>query len=149
MRIFVTVGTTAFDELIRVIDALNVGDDIVLQISNNSVYMPINYPFFKFSTNIEKYYNDADIVITHGGAGSVYRLLELEKKIVIVPNLNRVDKHQKDLSDFMQRSGYAWVCEDLNMLSQVLNKAYKSDFKKYRYDSFFKADEILQFIRLK
>ena len=148
MKVFVTVGTTAFDELIKMIDNLSMEHSFIFQISKKAKYKPKNYPYFDFTDNIEKYYNEADVVLTHSGAGSVYRLLELNKKIIIVPNLFRVDKHQSDLSDFMKKHCYAIVCDDIKDINKLIDNVDNFGFKKYEFDPFFKKNEILKFIEL-
>lgn len=148
MKIFVTVGTTAFDELIETIDTSKMKHDFILQISKKSKYKPKNYPYFDFTDDIEMYYSQADAIVTHSGAGSVYRLLELKKKIIIVPNLLRVDKHQSDLSNFMKKNHYAIVCDDIKYINKSIEDIEKYEFREYRFDPFFKASEILEFMEV-
>ena len=104
MKIFVTVGTTKFDGLIEYID--NNFDskkyEVFFQIADGK-YIPKNFPYVRFVSNIKNFFLKCDIVITHAGAGSIYELLELNKKIIIVPNLERKDKHQLDIALFMEK----------------------------------------------
>ena len=83
MKIFVTVGTTKFDSLIKYIDKniKNENFQIEMQIADG-YYKPINYKYFSFTSDIENLYLDSDVVITHAGAGSIYHLLELRKRII-------------------------------------------------------------------
>src|SRR5688500_14118574 len=117
MKIFVTVGTTSFDSLIKFIDEEfhKKGYEITFQISEGK-YIPKNFEYFKFSENIDFYYKDCDVAITHAGAGSVYRLLELKKKIIIIPNLERVDKHQIEIAEYMKENGHALMCLNFDNL---------------------------------
>ena len=85
MNILVTDGTTAFDELIAVIDEKFEGDksvDIVAQTSSSSIYTPKNFESFRFSDDFQSYVDSADLIVTHAGAGSVYSMLENRKKLV-------------------------------------------------------------------
>lgn len=147
MKIFVTVGTTAFDDLIKHMDNLSLEDEIIFQISDAHKYVPSNHKYFSFTDNIENYYNVSDIIITHSGAGSVYRLLELKKKIIIVPNMTRVDTHQMDLANYMKDNKFALVCTDLNELSDMLKNFNSIQIKEYKFDPFFKQNEIVNFIK--
>ncbi len=149
MNIFITVGTTRFTELIREIDSFYKLDECkkinFFCQNSDDTYLP-EMPNKNFIENIEDYYQWADLVITHAGAGSIYRLLEMEKKIIIVPNLSRVDKHQSDIAKFMEEGRYALVVWDLNLLSETILLSNRFIPKKYHVDKFFKAKEIVNFI---
>lgn len=146
MKIFVTVGTTPFDDLIKYLDNLDTENEIIFQISDDYKYKPVNHKYFTFTDDIEEYYNMSDIVITHSGAGSVYRLLELKKKIIIVPNMTRVDGHQMDLANFMKDNKFALVCTEIEELDRMIKNFNSSDIKEYKFDPFFKQDEIIGII---
>ena len=147
MKVFVTVGTTNFDSLIRSVDEQLNGlqYDVTMQISNGS-YQPKNFSYFRFSSDIFDYFNDADIIITHAGAGSIYELLEFRKKIIIVPNLDRIDKHQSDIADYMHENGYALSLYDLNDISAAIKHVDSCSLNKFVRVGFFKAKEIADFI---
>jgi len=146
MNIFVTVGTTGFDDLIRYIDLLETEFTVIMQISNEAQYIPNNHRYFEFTDDIEQYYTAADIVVTHAGAGSIYRLLELNKRIIIVPNMSRIDSHQMDIADYMDRNKFALVCRDIHQLGDMIETINSSDIRPYVHDSFFKCDEIISLI---
>lgn len=151
MNFFITVGTTKFDALMKAIDEYACQDkldDFTFQIANGN-YIPKNGKVITFVPDIAHYYDWADIVITHAGAGSIYRLLELRKKIIIVPNLERVDKHQNDIATFMDEHQYALVLWDFSQLSSVMKKILTFSPVIYDKDPFFKFDEIIQFINNK
>lgn len=145
-QILITVGTTAFNTLVKAADKqLREKYDLTFQIADGDCE-PYNQNCFKFSENIDAYYQAADLVITHGGAGTIYRLLELNKKIVIVPNLERLDSHQTDISEYMQNNSHAIVCDDLDSIEQFVEIALKSEFVKYQTDEFFGIETITQFL---
>lgn len=145
--IFVTVGTTPFDELIEYIDNLEIEDEIILQISNEAKYIPKKKNSFKFTKNINDYYEKADIIISHAGAGSIYNLLEKNKKIIIIPNLSRVDTHQLDITQYMQKENYAITCQNINQLDKIIKNIDSYKLKKYEKDVFFKAHEIKDLLK--
>ena len=148
MKILVTVGTTAFESLIRKIDEIASNDKVNSYIFQcaHGVYIPSNGVSFKFSDDIENYYNDSDVVITHAGAGTIYRLLELRKKIIIVPNLERVDKHQADISEFMEEKNHALVSWSTDELESKIIDSIDFLPSMYKKDSFFKYAEIADFL---
>ena len=147
MKIFVTVGTTKFDSLIKAVDEnlFDLDYEVTMQISDGN-YKPKHFEYFEFTSEIQKYFREADIVITHAGAGSIYELLELGKKIIIVPNFDRIDKHQSDIADFMDKNDYAIKLVNSDKLVDVIEFSKKSIFKPFRKETFFKATEILNFI---
>ena len=145
INVFVTVGTTEFDELIKVVD-LTCGNrpelKIVAQVSRSSTYKPVNIAYFKFSNDIESYIDKADIIITHAGAGSVYSMLEKGKKIIVVPNLSRVDVHQKELANYVRKNNFAITCQSLSELCNLVSSADKRSFNLYKKEDFFGAELI-------
>jgi beta-1,4-N-acetylglucosaminyltransferase len=141
--ILVTVGTTPFDSLIQFIDELeDIDEEIILQISKDAKYIPVNKKYFEFISNINEYYENASLIITHAGAGSIYNLLELNKRIIIVPNTERVDNHQLDITEYMKNEKYALTCTEINSLSEILKNLNSYEIKKYTKRDFFKTDEI-------
>ncbi|AMG53714.1 PssE/Cps14G family polysaccharide biosynthesis glycosyltransferase [Citrobacter amalonaticus] len=151
MKYFITVGTTKFDSLIRAADKYaldNKLNNFIFQIADGS-YVPNNGEYISFVSDIDHYYDWADVVITHAGAGSIYRLLELRKKIIIVPNLERIDKHQNDIAAFMSQHQHALVVWNLSELNSAMEKVSTFSPIPYDKDLFFKFDEIIQFINNK
>jgi len=123
--ILVTIGTTAFDSLIKVIDqTFPKSTDILLQIADGE-YKPTSFPFITFIENIDEYYLKADVIICHAGAGTVYKLLEMDKKIIVVPNMTRSDPHQRELAEFVKANNYGLVSEKLKDLHKIVKE---SDF---------------------
>lgn len=146
MNILVTVGTTAFDELIAAIDQCFDGDksvNIIAQISSSSNYVSKNFESFKFSDDFQSYIEAADLIITHAGAGSVYSMLENGKKLVVVPNLTRADNHQLELAKYVQDNNFAVSCFNLAEIKDCIDKVKKIEFEPYRCEKFF-GHSILQ-----
>jgi len=145
MRVLVTVGSTHFDSLITAVDNYlnNEEFDVTIQMANGQ-YKPKNHRFISFSDDIEQLYEQADIVITHAGAGTVYRLLELGKKIVVVPNFDRIDDHQLDIATFMYENGYTGFCKSLSDVKSTVLEAADTEFKHYQCDPFDGYQDIWQ-----
>ncbi len=147
MKIFVTVGTTKFNSLIQFIDEnfLNTNYNFIMQIADGN-YKPKNFDFFEYSDEIEKFYVEHDFVITHAGAGTIFHLLELQKKILIVPNFDRVDVHQLDIAKYMHKNRHALTIFKFEDLFYSLQKISSMQFEIFEKIPFFKAKEIIEFI---
>ena len=124
IKLFITVGTTPFDSLIRYCDEnINLSKfEVIAQVSELASYTVQNIKGITFTKDINTYYNDADIVITHAGAGSTYNLLEMNKKVILVPNNTLKDGHQNDICKFIKDHNYGEVLSlenniiDLNVI---------------------------------
>jgi beta-1,4-N-acetylglucosaminyltransferase len=145
ISIFVTVGTTAFDQLIEAVDAQLSGPqfDVTCQIADGK-YLP-KIKHVRFSDDFLRRFAQANVVITHGGAGTVFELLEQGKKIVVVPNLFRVDKHQTDLAKHVEQNNFGAVCWSLAELTTCLERCIDTTFNPYSKDPFFMAGELLEY----
>lgn len=142
-----TVGTTRFDGLVKYLDSNFLDSDLnfTFQIADG-LYIPLNYNYFKFNSQIDNYYDSADVVVTHAGAGSIYRLLETNKRMVIVPNVERRDAHQLDISRYMHKNNYAISVEKFEDILSAIEFAATASFKRFNKERFFKAGEILSYL---
>lgn len=101
--IFVTVGTheQPFDRLVKVIDQLKgegiVQQDIFMQTGYCS-YKPefCQYKDFIPFDEMMKRMRKAEIVVTHGGTGSIMLVLYHHKIPVVVPRQKKYDEHIDD-----------------------------------------------------
>lgn len=128
--ILVTVGTTEFNGLVKAADELTLADDVVIQKSDGS-YIPQQKEFFEYSEDFDDYVKKADVVVTHGGAGTIFKLLSLGKKIVGVANEERSDLHQWDLLKKLSDLEHLSWCKDVNDLESCIKQAKEKDFQKY------------------
>lgn len=99
--IFVTVGTQGpFDRLIMAMDelALSMPDyPIVAQIAE-SKYKVQNMHSFQFASSLEmeKHFNEAQLIVSHAGMGTIISAFERKKPIVIFPKLAKFGEHRND-----------------------------------------------------
>ncbi|GER26543.1 UDP-N-acetylglucosamine transferase subunit alg13 [Striga asiatica] len=113
--VFVTVGTTCFDSLVRAVDTLEVRKalfekgytDLVIQMGRGS-YSPtkstggdgsVSVDSFTFSSSIADYLKSASLVISHAGSGSIFETLRLKKPLIVVVNEDLMDNHQSELAE--------------------------------------------------
>lgn len=145
--IFVTVGTTAFESLIKAVDVISsqIEENIICQIADGK-YTPKNCEYFRFKPTLENEFKNADLVICHGGAGTLFKLLELNKKIISIPNLERLDKHQTDLIDTLSEWNHIISCYELTELKTKILDSNNISLTKYENPECRIAEEIIRFI---
>lgn len=146
MKVLITVGTTSFDSLIKYLDeTLDKNIDAIFQIAEGK-YIPKNFKYFRFSENIDSIYNDNEIIITHAGAGSIYNLLEKNKILLLIPNLDRIDKHQTDIATFMHKNNYAIMINERKEINTYIKKSKDLKLRSFKKTDFYKTNEIINFI---
>lgn len=106
--IYVTVGTQKFqfDRLLKYVDiAIEKGDikeEVFAQVGH-STYKPKNYKYSKFISKSDciDVVDKSNIIITHGGSGSIIESLQKCKKVLAIPRNcefeEHVDNHQFEL----------------------------------------------------
>lgn len=125
--IFVTVGTNEapFDRLIRSLERLPAGEELVVQHGASDVRVPgaTHLDFLPFDTVVE-YVRNARVVVTHAGVGSIMVALAERLRPVVVPRLRRfgeaVDDHQLTFGQHFARAGLVTLVEDPELLSAEL-----------------------------
>ena len=135
MHVFVTVGTTEFNELIEAMCSKLVIDRLVrnghmksmtLQIGNGRFEPPVQsmlsssssssaaahmeprlkIEFFRLKPTISEEMAKADLIISHAGAGSLFEALgRHRKKVIAVVNETLMDNHQRELAEVLDREG--------------------------------------------
>jgi beta-1,4-N-acetylglucosaminyltransferase len=130
--IFVTVGTTDFDQLVEKMDKLapSLGDQVVIQIGNGK-YIPSNCEYFRLAPSLDPYYDRADIVVAHGGLGTTIEVLARGKKSISVENTTYADHHQTDILRTLAEEGYLVWCQDLDELPSLLERVSAMDVRPY------------------
>ncbi len=130
--LFITVGTTDFDKLVKAVDfflpSLNMKG--IIQIGHGR-YVPVNLPFFRFAPSLATYYKKASLIISHGGLATTMEILRLGLPLVSVSNHDRYDNHQDDLLAEMENEGYLIWCRSLAKLKEAIEVAMIKKFKKY------------------
>lgn len=147
IRVLVTVGTSSFNSLIEACESLALNSDykFIFQIGSGT-YIPKSVEYIRYSASFESIVDSVDLLITHAGAGSVYSFLEKGKKIVVVPNTDRVDLHQLELSKYVENHNFAEVCYDLSSLDGAIKRAFDNVYSIYFKDDFFMQDYLNKLI---
>jgi len=142
MKVFVTVGHTRFDSLFKQIDKIHRDDWHFISQMYDGAYTPKNGEHIHYTHEIFSYYENADVVITHAGAGTVYNLLEMGKPIIVVANSDRIDTHQEDLIRYVEDSRFAQVCRNLDELESLLSNVNDYMAVEYHSEPFSGAHDI-------
>lgn len=141
--IFVLLGTQPhhFTRLLNELEILSsegllpyIDDEIIIQAGFTPQTEREFGSFYQFMNTGEYdyYMRNADVIVTHGGAGSIFDALNLGKKIIVLPRLKQynehVDDHQVELVDELKEAGYI-ISEKTLAESFALLPSFT--FKKY------------------
>ncbi len=148
--IFATVGAGDFDALIQALDNLApqfaaAGHPILLQIGHGA-YVPTQAEYFRFAPSLEPYFDQARLIVSHGGIGVVTEVLRKGKRLVAVSNHDRYDDHQDDLLRAMSMRGHLIWCQDLRHLADAIAQAQSAVLTPYQEEPGQLADIIMDFI---
>ncbi len=130
--IFVAVGTSHFESLIRQIDAIapRLTEEVVMQIGSSTTE-PKNAAFFRFAPNLDDHIARASIVISHGGFGLMTEALERGRKVIGVDNNEMFDNHQVELLEKFDQMGLIHWCRDLGDLETAIGEVSGRTFQPY------------------
>jgi beta-1,4-N-acetylglucosaminyltransferase len=125
--LLVTVGSTKFDALIRLVDSEQFAQRISSELKSvgglHSVIvqqghgdakasgqhyseLDIAFDSFDYSHQFSASLDKATLVISHAGAGSILETLALAKPMVVVVNDELMDNHQSELAQQMDTDGH-------------------------------------------
>ncbi len=132
--VFVAVGTDpqSFDRLLVEIDRLagkNFFPGPVFCQTGYSPYQPKHAAFKNFLSpeEFEEKIKNAELVISHGGAGSIGTALQYKKKCVAMARLQRfgehANDHQLELVNALEREGRILVAKDEKGLEKKIGEA--------------------------
>ena len=130
-RVFVTVGTTSFDALIRATTAPEFAnaleklgfDELRLQVGRGKEPSKTDRTtWFRFAPTITDEMRAADVVISHAGAGSILEALELGKRLVVCVNEKLMDNHQAELATALEARGHVVVARGVDDVADALQR---------------------------
>ncbi len=140
--ILVMLGTqnNSFHRLLEEIDNLIekgiIKEEVVVQ-AGYTKYESKNMKIFGLVSleELDKLIEKADLIITHGGVGSITSSLKKGKKVIAIPRLHEyhehVNNHQKEIVETFNKKGYIIGIQDVKELEEALNKAKNFEPKKY------------------
>jgi beta-1,4-N-acetylglucosaminyltransferase len=133
--IFVTVGTSLpHDDLVRMIDNLvgekKIRDRIIVQ-RGAGRYVPRYVEHFRFSPDLNQYYNEAEIVISNCGAGTIMENTTKGRKLIVIQNPDVTGGHEWELVRKLEKGNHLIWCRDVNELLNCIEKARDMKFQKF------------------
>ncbi|XP_032410656.1 UDP-N-acetylglucosamine transferase subunit ALG13 homolog isoform X2 [Xiphophorus hellerii] len=125
--VFVTVGSTRFDELIESVTSSEATqvlkfrgyERLVLQVGKGSLLPDadscahLSVEAFRFKDSIAEDMKQADLVISHAGAGSCLEALGAVKPLLVVVNDKLMDNHQLELARQLHMDHHLLYCTSL------------------------------------
>lgn len=125
--IFVTVGTQLpFDRLIRAIDEIapSLNERIVAQV-NHSSYVPLHLECRDYlcADEFNALFDEARLILSHAGTGTILSALMREKPIIIMPRLFCMGEHRND-----HQLATAMKMNELHYVNVAYDKKQLHDF---------------------
>ena len=95
----------------------------------------------------DKLMDEADLIITHGGVGSILAAIKKGKKVIAAARLSKFREHHNDhqkqiISEFVDL-GYVLELRDFNKLGKLIEKSKK--FKQKKFES--NTNNMIELIR--
>ena len=111
--------------------------DVVVQ-AGQTTYKSNYMEVFDFipMTKFNKFIKEADLVITHGGVGSIITALKNDKKVIAIARLSKYEEHENDhqlqIVEEFTHLGYILSCKNEKELEKNLEKLDAFKPKKYK-----------------
>ncbi len=132
--LFCTVGThpQPFDRLLTAVDELCAKKKwTCFAQAGHCSFVPKNIEWKKMldEREYDEKFQNSDIVVSHGGAGTIIHALSFQKRLVVVPRLQRfgehTNDHQLELGRALEREGKCVCVEDVKELEKAVGRAEK------------------------
>ena len=113
-------------------------DKVVVQ-AGQTDYTSSNMEIFDLlpAPEFDKMMDKADLIITHGGAGSILSAIKKGKKVIAVPRLAKYHEHhndhQKQIIHEFAKQGYILELKDFEKLGKLIEKS--KTFKPKKFES--------------
>lgn len=139
--IFITTGSTPqssyYRPMIETIERLIIEGEI-----SEPVYVQAGHGYYEsshfkemidYAPDLSFYIKEADLIITADGAGTIFNLLDLGKKIIVVDNklAARYGAPAKDFIGGFEKDGYLLWCKNFHDIYETILAAKSFEFKVY------------------
>lgn len=140
--ILVTLGTQdkSFERLLKAIDDQikkgNIKEKVIVQAGYTQYSSPRMEIFDLVSPKqLDQLMKKANIIITHGGVGSILGALKYDKPVIAAARLleynEHTNNHQLQIIEEFEREHYLLALHDFNQLDQLLIQSRSFKPKKY------------------
>lgn len=140
---FVTLGTQDKEfkrlliEIERLIHVGIIKEKVIAQIGNTKFESnKIKIIKFTYQNQMEELIKSADIIITHGGVGTIIEGINLGKKIIAVPRLKKykehVNDHQLQIIQNFNDNGYIIGVNSVDEIGSAIEKIKSFVPKQYK-----------------
>ncbi len=140
--VLVTVGTQkqAFDRLFDLIRSSKElkKEELVVQKGYTKCNNSKRIKAFDFIPldEMEDYISKADLVISHGGVGTIFSAIKKGKKVIAIPRLAKygehINDHQIEICEALEKEGYILYYKDgIDNFDELIKKARNTSFEKY------------------
>ncbi|MBE6144340.1 MAG: hypothetical protein E7169_02065 [Firmicutes bacterium] len=141
--ILITLGTQdkSFERLLKAIDIKieqgKVKDKVVVQ-AGLTKYKSENMEIYDFVEydKFDELIKSCDILITHGGVGSIITGLKNNKKVIAAARLKKYKEHTNDhqlqIIDNFKKAGYILELADFDKIDEKIEEVKKFKPKKYK-----------------
>ncbi|WP_433744862.1 PssE/Cps14G family polysaccharide biosynthesis glycosyltransferase [Falsibacillus pallidus] len=156
--IFIVLGTheLPFNRLLKAVDEElkngSINERVVVQ-SGHTPYRTERMEFIPFMTyhDMEEFYKESSLIITHGGTGSITMGVKMGKKMIAVPRLCKYgehnDDHQIEIVRQFSDSGHILKWDDETDLANVLELVHSFEpvpFKSGREQILKLVDQFIE-----
>ena len=124
------------EEIERLIKKGKIEEKVIVQ-AGYTKYQSSNMEIFNLipQKQLEEYQKEANLIITHGGVGSIISSLKMGKKVIAVPRLHQygehVNDHQKQIVKTFDEEGYIIGINEVSELEKAIEKILNFKPKKY------------------
>lgn len=143
-KIFVTVGTTEFPELIERLNQMELYEILRNKLKCEKLkvqfghgkkltfkkFEGIQVEQFDLKPDIKSDIEEADLIISHAGAGTCIDVLTLKKPLIVVINDTLMNNHQIELAEQLAKDGYLFYSNVKN-LPEILEQIDTAKLKEY------------------
>lgn len=134
--ILVTCGTQQqqFIRMFEYVEQLELNDEVIMQLGHTK--FATKHQSYDFSPSFEQDLLRADLIITHGGVGTIMQALLNNKRVIVVPRLKangeHVDDHQLEITNKLTTQGYIYSANSFEELKKLIDNLDQLIFKPYQ-----------------
>lgn len=156
--ILMVCGTQKFQldrmllEMDRLIESGAVTEPVFAQ-TGHSGYEPKHYQWARFvpGEEFEEKIRNCDLLLTHGGVGTILSGKEWGKPVLIYPRSaaygEHVDDHQWQIAREFRKRDYALICEDTSQMAQRIDECRHFPFRQMRLGKNIQTGVIRNFLQ--